>query len=717
MDGLDHDPTAVERTLRLLMRPGDVFEIRALSAVKWKGMQGFFDDPALAANYVHKLSDTYKGVYVTLNPLNADVIHRASNRLKQAEEGLGAFDAEVIRRRWLPLDFDPIRARGVSATASEHAAALKLAKKVADVLSLAWGFPDPIIASSGNGAHLLYAIDLPNDDATRDAIQAFIKAVKEAFQTKAVDIDTSVFNASRIWRLYGTVARKGDSTLERPHRLSKILDAPDWRENTPIEAIRAFTAKHGVTPAPGAKSGQSLYDRAYPEDEGRWRVLNRLALEKIDRWVPGAFQEAARPYKQGYRVSSALLGRDREEDLTIHPWPWGIKDFGEHDSGEAAQGKRTPVSVLAEWIYDDDKVTAAKWLAEALDTTESEFAKVASKEHNDEFDKVFKGSAGAAKLFDFRSIRSAEHLKQTKFKELNWLIDGMLPEGAFIFSSRPKMRKSFLALQLSIAVATGGEIFGRKCSEGEVLALMLEDNDRRMKRRLELLFTFKTVPDLSKLHFWTPGGMDFEHSFPRGVDGAEVIDKWLTEHPKCKLVIIDTFAHFRGHETGRSQNVYQLDYEAVMPLTRIAAKHGITLIIIHHERKGSDKNGLDFIEDTSGSTGLTGGVDGIMSIKGKRGPSEENETRVFALTGRDVPNDFFFNISFDAETGGWRLAKQQDVAQDILSLLRKYPVLKLSEIYSSLPNTNQSRIRQVLLDLRHEGRVENTAHGYRLPGV
>ncbi len=33
-------------------------------------------------------------------------------------------------------------------------------------------------------------------------------------------------NAARIWKAYGTVARKGDSILGRPHRISRILEVP-----------------------------------------------------------------------------------------------------------------------------------------------------------------------------------------------------------------------------------------------------------------------------------------------------------------------------------------------------------------------------------------------------------------------------------------------------------------------------------------------------------
>lgn len=719
-----NDPVAVLEALQALTTPGETFEIRCIHERKYRGLQGFFDDPELAADAISVLDSNYRGIYFTLNPVDPDLMHRAQNRLKQMEDGLGALDGNVTRRQWLPLDFDPVRVKGISSTATERQNALKLARSVADILELVYGFPEPVLASSGNGAHLLYPIDWRNDDDSRDAIKGFLHSLKSAFETAAVELDTSVFNASRIWRLYGTVAAKGEHTKDRPHRVAKILSRGNREfltKETFDECVQILGRSGHGNGGIKSNSSKSLYEAAYPSDEGKYRVLNRAALDRIDEWVPAIFGDDARPYQAGYRIASASLNRDLEEDLTVHPWPRGIKDFGEHDSGEKAEGRRTPVTLIAWHTFDDDKVAAAEWLSEQLGMTTSEFTKIASRiaadGEKDEFEQVFSADKSAAKKFNFAGIKNAAGLLDRQFRELHFLVEDLIPEGALFLTSRPKMRKSWLVLQLGLAVSTGGTFLGKQVEQGEVLGLFLEDNDRRLKRRLDILHTFTKVPDLSDFHYWTPGGVDFEQTFPRGADGCEVMRQWLQEHPRCKLVIIDTWAHFRGHETGRNNNVYQLDYEAVMPLTRLAAEFQITLIIVHHERKGALKETQDFIEDASGSTGLTGGVDGIMSIKGKRGTSEENETRQLAITGRDVEHDHMLNISFDAELGGWRLSKQQDVGEAIVVLLRKYPVLKVSELYALMSNTPQARIRQILLDLRHEGKIENTAHGYRLPGA
>src|SRR5215472_2330409 len=69
-------------------------------------------------------------------------------------------------------------------------------------------------------------IDLPNDDRARDLVRACLAVLARQFSTPAVTIDTSVYNAARIIKLYGTIARKGDATADRPHRRAELEERP-----------------------------------------------------------------------------------------------------------------------------------------------------------------------------------------------------------------------------------------------------------------------------------------------------------------------------------------------------------------------------------------------------------------------------------------------------------------------------------------------------------
>ena len=132
----------------------------------------------------------------------------------------------------------------------------------------------------GNGHHLVYAIDLPNDAVSRDLVKAMLGspgsiAVPARPRLRST---TTVFNASRIVKLYGTAARKGDATADRPHRISRVLQDPRRvprrspsklmrgpRRSEPATDADADPRSRGRSgPTPGRDSG----DRTTPEGAG-----------------------------------------------------------------------------------------------------------------------------------------------------------------------------------------------------------------------------------------------------------------------------------------------------------------------------------------------------------------------------------------------------------------------------------------------------------------
>jgi hypothetical protein len=89
------------------------------------------------------------------------------------------------------------------------------------------GWPASILADSGNGYHLLYRVDLLNDETSKDLLQRVLETLHHKFSDDRVSIDRTTFNASRISKIYGSMARKGSDMAERPHRLTSIREAPD----------------------------------------------------------------------------------------------------------------------------------------------------------------------------------------------------------------------------------------------------------------------------------------------------------------------------------------------------------------------------------------------------------------------------------------------------------------------------------------------------------
>jgi len=220
-----------------LFYSGQVTEIRALGD---NGTHiGYYSNWDRLAQDIDILDGSagFKGIYCVLNPVNPALLARKANRIsRQGKNDAATQDTDVIRRRWLPIDIDPKRPSGISSSNAEHDHAHDKAKKIRAFLT-ELGWPEPVYADSGNGAHLLYRIDTPNDPESTDLIVKCLKTLSRMFSDAGADVDTSVTNPSRLWKLYGTVSRKGDNTEDRPHRESTILELPDDLAIVPVHEL------------------------------------------------------------------------------------------------------------------------------------------------------------------------------------------------------------------------------------------------------------------------------------------------------------------------------------------------------------------------------------------------------------------------------------------------------------------------------------------------
>ena len=278
---------------------------------------------------------------------------------------------------------------------------------------------------------------------------------------------------------------------------------------------------------------------------------------------------------------------------------------------------------------------------------------------------------------------TAEELSNKEFQPLQWIVDDILPEGCFLLSARPKVGKSWLALQIALAVALGKPTLGKKVAEGKAVYLALEDSQRRLQNRLRMLSPKDYATPNLLLHTEWPA---FDHG---GLDKLEELIK--LERPR--LVIIDTLAKVR--QTQRSNNVYTEDYKALAPLTAMANKYGCCIVLITHNRKG--KSDGDALEQVSGTLGLTGAVDGALIIDGVRTDKQYK----LSLIGRDIPNDDELAISRNSN-GEWQILGKANLVmvrserKVIVDLLQSNPLgLKPKEISEKLKK-NPGAIRKML---------------------
>lgn len=223
----------IQKTWDLFYVPGYCVEVRATGLQAnnraWEGyaagaVVGYFNDYTSFYSAVSALDKlTAKGIYIKCNPLKPELLARANNRLKGATFDNCAKEVDVVERRWLRLDIDPVRPSGISSTQAELQASVTLARDIVAKLD-AEGWGKGIVATSGNGADVLYRIDLRTED--KEIIKSTLAYLSERFSTPEAKVDTQLVSAIIDTKVYGTVARKGDSTADRPHRRSQILDIP-----------------------------------------------------------------------------------------------------------------------------------------------------------------------------------------------------------------------------------------------------------------------------------------------------------------------------------------------------------------------------------------------------------------------------------------------------------------------------------------------------------
>jgi P4 family phage/plasmid primase-like protien len=194
---------------------------------------GYFDNWDSALRAVESEPSQYKAAYFTLNPVNPPS-GIALNPLSLNPANSAASGADIARRLRILIDLDPPRPPATNATDAEKRAAREQAEQVREWLC-SKGWPAPALADSGNGWHLLYHVDLPNDAASTELIKGLLKRLKQLFPL----VDAGNYDPSRISKLYGTWARKGEHTDERPWRRSGIVEEGEDRLVT-AEQIKAI---------------------------------------------------------------------------------------------------------------------------------------------------------------------------------------------------------------------------------------------------------------------------------------------------------------------------------------------------------------------------------------------------------------------------------------------------------------------------------------------
>jgi hypothetical protein len=302
-------------------------------------------------------------------------------------------------------------------------------------------------------------------------------------------------------------------------------------------------------------------------------------------------------------------------------------------------------------------------------------------------------------------LSSAADLQHMTFDPLRWIVPEYLPEGLTVLAGKPKIGKSWLALDAAIAVASGGRCLGKQCEPGDVLALLLEDNQRRLQRRMTMMIG-------ANKERW-PARLRYATEWPRGDDGLTLMREWIAAVAVPRLIIVDVLQRIRAPANNRSRETqYSVEYEAMAALQKITAEvTGLAILVVHHQRKLAADDPLDTL---SGTLGLTGAMDSGVIL------GTDDDGKFLYGRGRDL-DEYNINVRQGADcrwqAGGPRGEPQPSTerARIIRALMVAGEPLSVEQIALAIGVVKRN-IVNLLFKMHEDGAVIRTARGiYALP--
>jgi hypothetical protein len=290
---------------------------------------------------------------------------------------------------------------------------------------------------------------------------------------------------------------------------------------------------------------------------------------------------------------------------------------------------------------------------------------------------------------------SAVELLKLDLPPIDFLVPGLISRPCLmIWGGKPKMGKSWAMLELATAVARGTKAFGGlACRKGRVLYAALEDNLPRIKERLEHILGELPAPE----------DLIIATDLPMlDADGVNALRHRCIEL-EFDLVIIDVLQRVRPQKRG-GEGEYAYDSRCLEPLHRIAHELGIAIVVVHHMRKA---DGVDALDRISGSTGLTGVADAILTIS-----ADADGTVVWEGRGRDIEH-IEWRMRF--EDGKWSMVGETfSLTPDQRRVFEAVPIapeMAGPKDIAKRCSVNEATVRQIVTRLTKRGVLDRPCPG------
>ena len=587
------DTTEIKRTIETLKPKHQLFEIRILGTDKKRILSGYFTDAETLINAFDSVDLRGANVYFTLNEVEQSLYSRVQHDKFVANTSTTS-DSEILTFQWLFVDLDPIRPAGISSSDEELEEARKAAAKVKEYLQ-DLKFEEPIEAMSGNGYHLLYRINLPNDSEKENTqlIAYCLATLAALFNNDTVKIDVVNCNPSRICKLHGTMAQKGANTDKRPHRMSKLLSVPESLkithkrqllrlvEELPEEIRRPVQqTKTNTSSEFDVVEFMNAHGLTYTEHSGTQGRIFHLDHCPFDHnHINGDARIFAYPNGAvAFKCHHNSCKQYKWQDVRLKYEPDAYEPKSE-DDGHIDEGWKQHKLLKAKDEEPEKKVEIDIVDGQTVRTyTRSGINGTKVKEVITDHD------------LDMPSLSSIE--KKTK----DWLVPGYIPRGCItLLCSDGGIGKTTIWCDTVAALTQGkATIFDRALS-----------NPFSGRKPAQVMYFSKEDPTAEVL-IWKmeKANADFKNIRCFALDddrinkiqyGCELLEK-LIEKFKPELVVFDTLQAFlpNGVEMSKRKDMR----EALQPLNALGAKFGTSFLLIMHTNKSSN-SGRQRMADSS----------------------------------------------------------------------------------------------------------------------
>jgi hypothetical protein len=552
----DVDEEDLRQALGVLIDPQHRVEIRLLPSGRSFLFPGKDPEAIVRAVCNHASSP---GIYYTLNALRDNLNATAK-------------DKDVVRRRLFLIDIDPVRPASFEKYASsdsEKAAALIMAKDVARGLGQL-GWPEPVWIDSGNGYHLLFLVDLPNDSTTRKLLKELLYALGDKYDLASAKIDRSVHNASRISKLPGTLAAMKKTAPGRPHRRCQVLSIPKPFVLVPVEQLRATLSFLTKEKTEEAEARRSATEKGPPQ--GLY-----LLTASSGRTEAAYVQAALRGEVE--RVAGAKSG-DRNNVLNRAAFCIGTLHHLGHTNAEEVAEALFKAAQRSRLDQDDGGPEGVRR------TIKSGFESgcACPREFPEGFGTAGEGNGQAKDGGKKTYALETTCLATLQMEPIKYLIPDVLPLGMpTLFVGDGGQGKSTIAAIIAADVSAGRCCLGLDYTPPEaceVLLIACEDG-------YESVVLPKLVvagADLTKIHRVDGVRDDDGKLLPFSVAYLDALEATIRENPAIKLVVIDPASVYVGRAKVDDHRDSELR-AALAPLSLMLAAYEVAAILIMNLNK------------------------------------------------------------------------------------------------------------------------------------